>query len=181
MSNTEFPTRADAGQASAAGGETAEASPLENFLRSPLLAIPVPGRPAMRLATDHVRGRPAVAPRLSMMIGMTAIGLGLWGALFPRSVKRRLGVVASPLTVRALFGARELWSGVSLVGDPTRTEVLWARVAADMVDLAVLGSLGRHGRRRRKTARAALAAVAAITALDVGTAYRMSTVRRNCA
>ena len=30
-----------------------------------------------------------------------------------------------------LFGARELWSGFKLAEDPTRTGVLWARVAVE--------------------------------------------------
>jgi hypothetical protein len=159
----------------------AEITPFENFLRSPFTVLRLPGRPPMKLATDRVRAKPAVWPQVSMMIGMTAIGLGTWGALFPRSVKRTLGIPAPLPVIRAVFGARELWSGYSLAGDPTRTEVLWARVAADAFDLAVLGALSNPANPKRGAARLWLGLVAGITALDVATALKMSSVRRNCA
>jgi hypothetical protein len=162
-------------------GTTPEISARENFLRSPHTMIRLPGRPPMRLATDNVRAKPAVTPQVSMMIGMTAIGLGVWGALFPRSVKRTLGIAAPTSAVVALFGARELWSGFSLSGDPTRSGVLWARVAGDIFDIAVLTALSNPGNPKRGNARLALGAVLAITALDAVTAVRMSAVQRNCA
>jgi hypothetical protein len=116
-----------------------------------------------------------------MMIGMTAIGLGVWGSFFPRSVKRTFGIAAPAAAVFGAFGARELWSGVKLAEDPTRTGVLWTRVGADVFDIAVLTALSRPTNPKRGNARLALAAVIAITALDILTATRMSAVKRNCA
>ena len=116
-----------------------------------------------------------------MMIGVTAIGLGVWGSLFPKSVKRTFGIRAPTAAVFAAFGARELWSGIKLAEDPTRTEVLWTRVGADVFDLAVLSALARPTNPKRGNARLALGAVVAITALDILTATRMSAVKRNCA
>lgn len=160
---------------------TPESSAWQNFLRSPHTVVRVPGRPPIRLATDNVRAKPAVTPQLSMMIGVTAIGLGVWGALFPRSVKRSLGIKAPAAAVVGLFGARELWSGFSLAGDPTRSDVLWTRVGADVFDIAVLTALSNEANPKRGAARMALGAVLAITALDALAAVRMSTVQRNCA
>ncbi len=153
----------------------------ENFLRSPHTVVRLPGQRPMRLATDNVRAKPAVTPQLSMMIGVTAIGLGVWGTLFPKSVKQVLGISAPTTAVVTLFGARELWSGFSLAGDPTRTGVLWSRVGADIFDIAVLTALNNPGNPKRGNARLALGAVAAVTALDAVTAVRMSAVQRNCA
>ena len=160
---------------------TPELSAWENFLRSPGTVIRLPGRPPIRLATDNVRARPAVTPQVSMMIGMTAIGLGVWGSLFPRSVKRALGLSAPTAAVVGLFGARELWSGLKLAEDPTRTDVLWARVGADVFDITALVALSNPSNPKRGNVRLALGAVVAITALDVLTAVRMSAVQRNCA
>jgi len=143
--------------------------------------IRFPGRPPIRLATDNVRAKPAVTPQLSMMIGATALGLGVWGALFPGSVKRFLGIGAPTAVVVGAFGARELWSGFQLLSDPTRTDVLWARVGADIFDMAVLTSLNNARNPKQGNARLAFAAVAAITALDAITAVRLSTVQRNLA
>ena len=135
----------------------------------------------MRLATDNVRAKPAISPQVSMMIGVTAIRLGVWGALFPRSVKRALGISARaprspPCSARGSCGAAS-----ALAGDPTRTEVLWARVGADVFDIAVLSALSNPGNPKRGNARVALGAVVAITALDAVTAVRLSAVQRNCA
>ncbi len=158
---------------------SAQISAIENFLRSPHMSIPRMGRPPIRLATNSVRAAPDPSATVSQMIGMTASALGLWGLLFPHSVKRTLGVRAPPGVIRAVFGARELWSGVNLSSDPTRTEILWARVAADVFDIAALKGLSRPTNPRSGAARFALGAVLAITALDLITAARMSTVRRN--
>ena len=158
-----------------------ETSAAQNFMRSPHTVIRLPGGRPMRLATDNVRAKPAITPQVSMMIGMTAIGLGVWGALFPRSVKRALGISAPSAAIAAVFGARELWSGFTLAGDPTRTDVLWARVGADVFDIAVLSALSNPGNPKRGAARLALGAVVAITALDAVTAVRLSAVKRNCA
>ena len=181
MSTAELRGGSEEGEGYAPRGSAGEPTAFENFWRSPSTVIRLPGRPPMRLATDNVRARPAVTPQLSMMIGMTAIGLGLWGTLFPKSVKRTLGVAAPVGMVRTLFGLRELWSGVTLAGDPTKSEVLWARVGADVLDLAALGALSRPSNPKQGAARFALALVAGITALDVVTALRMSDVQRNCA
>jgi hypothetical protein len=163
-----------------AGGSGSALSAWENFLRSPHTVLRLPGQRPLRLATDNVRAKPAVTPQLSMMIGMTAIGLGMWGTLFPKSVKRTLGVAAPTAAVVGLFGARELWSGFKLAEDPTRSGVLWARVGADVFDIAALMALTRPSNPKRGNARLALGAVLAITALDVVTAARMSDVQRNC-
>jgi len=135
----------------------------------------------MTLATDRVRAAPAVTPQVSMMLGQNALGLGLWGLLAPRSVGRFLGLRSGPTATRALFGARELATGVVLASDPTKAGALWARVAGDVFDIAVLRGLNHRGNPKRANARLALGVVLAITALDVVSAIRMTNVKRNCA
>jgi hypothetical protein len=153
----------------------------EKLPRSPKATIRTPTGRRMTVHTDRVRAKPAISPSLSMNIGLTAIGLGLWGTLFPRHVKKTLGLRAPTGAVLALFGARELATGFTLAGDPTKSSMLWARVAGDVFDIAMLRSLDNPGNRQRGTARAALAFVAAVTALDLVTAVRMTNVKRNCA
>lgn len=153
---------------------------LQRMARSPRVTVPTLSK-EMKLATDRVRARPAISPTLSMNIGMTAIGLGIWGVMFPNSVRRALGVTAPAPLVQALFGLRELATGYALAGDPTKSEVLWARVAGDAFDIAVLKALDNPKNRSRGGAKAALAFVLGVTALDVITAVRMTNVKRNCA
>ena len=139
------------------------------------------GKHKLQVHADRVRARPAVSPTLSMNLGLGAIALGLWGALFPHHVKRTLGVTAPAPLVQTVFGARELWSGFTLAGDPTKSGVLWARVAGDAFDILALRTLDRPANPRRGTVRAALGIVLAVTALDVLAAARMSNVQRNAA
>lgn len=153
---------------------------LQKATRSPRMTLPV-GKQNIQVITDRVRAAPAVSPTLSMNIGISAIGLGIWGSLFPGHVKKTLGIQAPTPVVQAVFGARELWSGYSLAGDPTKTGVLWARVAGDVFDILALKSLDTPSNPKRGNARAALGFVLAVTALDVITATRMSAVKRTCA
>lgn len=152
----------------------------ESFARSPSTALGLPGGKRVTLATDRVRAKPALTPTLSGMLGQNAIGLGVWGTFFPHHVNRTLGMDAHPAVIRTAFGLREFYTGFSLVGDPTRTGVLWTRVAGDVFDLGLLSSLNRADNPKRGNVRVALGVVAVVTALDVLAAVRMSTVKRTC-
>ena len=153
---------------------------IESLARAPSTRLPLPLGRSMSLSTDRVRAVPAIEPALSQMIGTTALTLGLWGLLFPNAVKRTLGVRSPPGVVRLLFGARELATGVVLASDPTRSEMLWARFAADLLDIAALAGMAKRSNPHRGMAKAGLAFVLGVTALDFFTAVRMSTVKRNC-
>ncbi len=153
---------------------------IERLASAPSTRLPLPSGRSMKLSTDRVRAVPAIEPGLSQTIGMTAMGLGLWGLMFPNAVKRTLGVKSPPGVVRLLFGAREMATGVALSSDPTKAEVLWARFAADLLDIAVLAGMAKRANPQRGMAKAGLAFVLAVTALDFFTAVRMSTVKRNC-
>jgi hypothetical protein len=152
----------------------------ERLARSPRAILPLGEGRRLTIHTDRVRAQPALSPTLSMNIGVTAIALGLWGALFPGHVKRSLGIRAPKGVVQALFGARELATGFTLASDPTKAGALWVRVAGDAFDIVVLNALDRPSNPKRGATRAALAFVVAVTALDLVTAIRMSTVKRNC-
>jgi len=167
------------------GGDGADAGWPEprTFARAqhgPAAALPLPGGKKITFHTDRVRAKPAVSPSLSMNIGLAAIGLGAWGTLFPNHMKRTLGIRAPAPMVQAVFGARELATGFGLAADPTKSGLLWARVAGDVFDILALRSLDNRRNRQRGAARAALGFVAAVTVLDLVTAVRMTGVQRNC-
>ena len=168
---------ADAQAVAPAEAKTWEATPTTQIEASINPSITIKG---MTVVVDRVRARPAVTPTLSGALGQNAMGLGVWGTFFPNSVKRFLGLDANPEAIRVLFGLREFYTAWSLVGDPTRKDALWARVAGDVFDIAVLRSLDRPDNPQRKNARLALGVVLAVTAADAVAAYRMSTVKRNC-
>lgn len=146
---------------------------------SPTRTFRLPGGKTMTLSTDRVRATPAVTPQVSFGLGQNAIGLGLWGLFAPKGVNRFLGLQCSPQTTQALFGAREMATGMALFSDPTRASVLWARVAGDAFDIAVLSRLTRRTNPKHGNARLALGVVLAVTALDLVAAIRLSNVKRN--
>ncbi len=150
------------------------------FSRSPHLRIPMGGGKSITIATDRVRAVPAITPTISFGLAIGGIALGMWGALFPRNVARTFGLPRNDLAVRTLFGARELTTSYMLAADPTKPDVLWARVAGDLFDLSVLSAASIPQNRKRHNARFALKAVLLITALDVLAAVRLSHVQRNC-
>lgn len=157
-----------------------ERSTFARLAASPHPTLPLNKAKGLTIHTDRVRAKPAISPTVSMNIGVTAIGLGLWGLLFPWHVKRTLGVRSATPVVRTMFGVRELITGFTLAGDPTKSSMLWARFVGDLFDIAVLRGLSHPGNPKRGTARAALGIVIAITALDLVTAIRMTGVQRNC-
>lgn len=134
----------------------------------------------MTVVIDRVRAPPAVSNSLAFFLGQNAMGLAVWGTLFPKSVNRFLGMNAHPEVVRTVFGLREAYTALSLTTDPTRAEALWVRVGGDLFDIAVLRSLDRPDNPKRGNARLALGVVLAVTAMDAFAAWRMSTVKRNC-
>ena len=152
----------------------------ERLSRSPTLTLPRPNGRPIRVSTDRVRAAPAITPTIAGSLGMGAMGLGWWGLLAPKSVSRFLGIPAPKAVVRTLFGLRELYTGYTLAGDPTKSEVLWLRVAGDIFDIAVLRAAINPRNPKRGNARFMLNAVLVITALDVIAATRMSNVQRNC-
>jgi len=112
-------------------------------------------------------GNPVDA-RLGKRLGYLGIGLGLVELLAPRGLARVIGLEPDGVvsaTIRAC-GARELASGVNLLARPTSARGPWARVAGDVLDLAMLGlALGTKSYARERTT-GALVAAAGVAALD---------------
>jgi hypothetical protein len=160
-----------------AGPEAARRAVLDK--NTPSRTFRLPNGKTMTLSTDRVRAKPAVTPQISFLLRQNAIGLGLWGLLAPKGVNRFLGLTNSPQRTQALFGAREMATGMALFSDPTKALVLWARVAGDVFDIFLLRSLTRPHNPKRGNAKLALGVVLAVTVLDVVAAARMTTVRRN--
>jgi uncharacterized membrane protein len=104
--------------------------------------------------------------RLAQVLGWFSIGLGTAQLLAPRRVSRLIGASEYPFLMR-LLGLRELASGIGMLTQHRRTPWAGARVAGDVMDLALLGTAMRRDGLRRNRLAAATAAVAGVTALDV--------------
>lgn len=107
--------------------------------------------------------------RLADGLGWFSLALGGAEVAAPGLVARMIGVTNTAenrLLLRAL-GAREIASGLGILGRDRQAPWVWSRVAGDAMDLVLLGlAFGSNASRRGNLGMAA-AAVAGVTALDV--------------
>jgi uncharacterized membrane protein len=109
-------------------------------------------------------------------LGLFSIGLGLAELVRPHKVAKLIGVDDCGVVPPALrlFGAREIITGLGLVGKPQGKLGPWARVAGDLIDLAFLAwALGSKSLARTRTL-GAMVAVAGVAALDAYAGVRRS-------
>jgi len=110
--------------------------------------------------------------QMARLLGLLSIGLGAAELAASRQVSRQVGV-HKPDVVKA-FGAREVGNGLLAMAYPDFSWPIWARVAGDVMDLALLaGALGSRNRRRHRAAWAAIGALG-ITLLDVTVATMLT-------
>lgn len=114
--------------------------------------------------------------RLADGLGWFSLALGGAEVAAPGLVARMIGVSNSPenrLLLRAL-GAREIASGLGILGRDRQAPWVWSRVAGDAMDLVLLGVAFGSNASRRRNLGVATAAVAGVAALDVMAGRRES-------
>ena len=113
---------------------------------------------------------------LASFLGWFSIGLGVAQVVSPGGVARLIGMDDDDRTrnVMRAFGAREIATGVGILSNERPAGWLWARVAGDLLDLAVLGKADLDDDTNRRRSVAATAAVLGVTALDVVAAQRLT-------
>ena len=104
--------------------------------------------------------------RWAASLGWLGVGLGLAAIAEPRRLSTLIGANGNGWLLRAV-GLREIASGIGILTNRKPSGWLWARVAGDLMDLALLRIAFRRTRANRLRLSAATAAVAAVTALDV--------------
>jgi uncharacterized membrane protein len=126
-------------------------------------------RPAVEFTEREARG-----VRLAQGLGLFSIGLGVAELIVPRVVKRAIGSRGEGTrTVRA-FGAREVTSGLAVLGSRDPVRALDARLIGDFIDLVALGiAFARPSNGRRRLVMAA-GAVLGATALDLMARRRLA-------
>ncbi|HEX9968984.1 MAG TPA: hypothetical protein VGB03_02510, partial [Acidimicrobiales bacterium] len=117
---------------------------------------------------------------LARALGWASVGLGVPQLLAPGTVLRLAGVrpaTGSKSLVR-LVGMREVGAAAALLTKPKQGAFVWARVAGDVMDLALLGRALRHGGNQARRLGPATVAVAGITALDIVAGVKRTIVAR---
>ena len=116
---------------------------------------------------DGGNGRNGGQDRMATALGWFSIGLGLAQLVAPREVARLIGIRERNGLMRAV-GLREVATGIGILTQPQPAGWLWARVAGDVMDVALLGTaLGAEDDGDRSRIAAALAAVVGVGAADV--------------
>lgn len=96
-------------------------------------------------------------------LGWFSIALGITEIVAAKTVAKSLGLKSTALV--RLFGVREIVSGLGILAREQKGKWIWARVAGDVLDVAVLGSALRGPKARN--AALAMTAVSPVVALDV--------------
>jgi uncharacterized membrane protein len=130
---------------------------------------PLEERPAVEFTEREARG-----VRLAQGLGLFGIGLGIAELIVPRVVKRAIGSRGSGTRAVRAFGARELTSGLAVLGSRDPVRALDARLIGDIFDLVALGiAFARPSNGRRRLLLAA-GTVLGTTALDVMARRRLA-------
>lgn len=134
------------------------------------------GMPASMKTTER-KQKDQVTERLTRGLGWFSIGLGAAQVLTPSGIDRAVGVRSNSRN-RAVMagagGARELAVGVGILSRRRPKPWLWARVAGDVLDLAMLGRAMFNDRNARGRVALAMTSVVGVTAADVLASVRHS-------
>lgn len=115
--------------------------------------------------------------RLTRGLGWFSIGLGAVQVLTPGGIDRAVGVSDKShnrAVMAGVGGARELAVGVGILSMRQPKPWLWARVAGDVLDLAMLGRAMFNHRNARGRMALVMTSVVGVTAADVLAIVRQS-------
>jgi len=113
-----------------------------------------------------------------------SVGLGLAGLLAPRQLARLIGAddesEAATWTLRAV-GGRELVCGVGLLSGARPANWAWARLAGDVIDLALIGTALQNKKASNERLLVAGAGVLGAASWDAYSAWRLQRGARDVA
>jgi uncharacterized membrane protein len=147
-----------------------EATPQTGWSKRPDGGIgQTPYRPAGEMMSDRPERR-------ARGLGWFSIGLGVAQLTACRALTR-LTIGSDDTRKRQTMlavGVRELVTGIGILRRPRPAAWLWARVAGDVVDLALLASALGARRANRARVFGSMAGVLGVTALDLATSIQLS-------
>jgi len=131
----------------------------------------VPPR-SMRQSRSQGDGK---AESLATALGWFSVGLGLAQIVAPEAMTRLVGARESDDSSRLMraFGLRELSTGIGILSNRRTDDWMRARVAGDVLDLAMLGKTMTDGENDRAKTIGATIAVLGVMALDVLAAEKL--------
>jgi hypothetical protein len=113
------------------------------------------------------------ADPLARGLGWFSLALGAMELLAPKALSRALGMEQHAGLIQA-YGAREVATGIAILGADDPMPYVWGRVAGDALDLATLAPALDEENPQRHNVMLAVAAVAGVTLLDIVCASALS-------
>lgn len=118
--------------------------------------------------------------KLARALGLFSIGLGLTQLLAPRHLARWVGLKPTPRNSRVFrfLGLREIGTGIAILAYPRPRAWIAARIAGDLMDLALLGKVMAAGSKNHYKTTSATLLVLGVTTLDIATAELLTEARK---
>lgn len=115
------------------------------------------------------------ARKLATGLGVVSLGLGLTEALAPGRITKLVGAQGANHSIVRALGVREIGHGAAiLLGSP---QLVWTRVAGDVLDLAVWArAAAKYPRARGRRGALIAVGLAGISAADAYAAVRTNRV-----
>ena len=107
--------------------------------------------------------------RTARRLGYFSIALGVAELVAPGAICRAAGVKGLESVVRG-YGAREIATGVAILGSHDPEPWIWTRVAGDLADIATVAAGTRQDDKSKARSTFALATLAAVTLVDLACA-----------
>jgi uncharacterized membrane protein len=131
---------------------------------------------ARKLSDERQFEAPDRAERLAKGLGWLSLGLGIAHLARPRAVSRFAlgGHDRRKRDAMIAVGVREVAAGIGILTRRRPAGWLWARVAGDVIDLALLGASFRTKNTRSSHLMRSMAGVVGVTILDVVAGVQLS-------
>lgn len=116
--------------------------------------------------------------RVARGLGYFSIALGVTELVAPAAICRAAGVRGLETVVRG-YGAREIATGVAILGSHDPEPWIWTRVAGDLADIATVAAGAQRDGKSKGRSAFALATLAAVTLIDLACASGLQSEKGN--
>jgi hypothetical protein len=116
--------------------------------------------------------------RVARGLGYLSIVLGVAEIVAPAAICRAAGVRRLENVVRG-YGAREIATGVAILGSHDPEPWIWTRVAGDLADIATVAAGAQWDAESKGRSTFALATLAAVTLIDLACASGLQSEKGN--
>lgn len=111
------------------------------------------------------------ARKYARALGWFSLALGAAELIAPGAIKRRVGMVGPEPLLQA-YGLREIGTGLAILAAERPVNMVWGRVAGDVLDLATAAPVLRGSNPKRAEGAGAFAFLLLATAVDLAVAIQ---------